>query len=90
MIRLPGDPLLEARLLRKTEERSRARRQGSRDYAKSLDKEISTAGALSRAEWIQFRLLHRQFSGRSVPGLPSAVQAGRFLIKTWRRLRWDA
>ncbi len=88
MIRLPGDPLLEARLTQKIDARLRERRQTARDFSKSLDRALATQGSLSRAEWLKFRLLQRQFSGLWVPGLPTAVRTGRFLVKTWRRVWW--
>jgi hypothetical protein len=90
MIRLPGDPLLEARLTQAIEARLRARRQSCRDHSKLLEHALAGLSPLTRAERIQFLLLQRQFTGRWVPGFPSAVRTGRFLVRAWRRLRRDA
>lgn len=91
MLRIPGNPELEARLLHKSAENLRLRHKALPGYSGLLHKKLGVPEKkLTASEWIRFHVLHRQFSGKKVPGLPLAVSTGRFLIQSLQRLRWNA
>ncbi len=88
MIRTPGDPELEWKLLQRIGEKIRERRREFDHYTRQLDSELrGELPRLSAADRLKFRVLHRQFDGGKMPGLPVAVAAGRFLIRSYRKLR---
>lgn len=89
MIRIPGDPQDEVRLLQKAKKRLRAHHQANKDYA-LLSSEAIRNAKLPKADLLKLRILHRQFAGDAVPGLASAVSAGRFLLRSWRKVRGRA
>jgi hypothetical protein len=74
MIRIPGNPSLEWRLSEALRKRLRGRRP----------EKAPSQPSLSAAERMTFEMLHRQFTGRPVPGLRTAVRAARLLLRPWR------
>jgi len=91
MIRIPGDASLEGRIHQKATDQIRAHRGKSKEHAHLWEKALQkSARRLGAADWLKFQVLHRQFQGKRVPGLPTAVSAGRFLVKSIGRFRGRA
>lgn len=88
MIRIPGDPEREWKLLQRIGDQIRERRRDFDHYTGQLDAELhGELPRLSASDRLKFRVLHRQFDGGKMPGLPVAVAAGRFLLRSYRKLR---
>ncbi len=91
MLRLPCNPELEAQLLAKGSQNLSRHYRENPSYGELLQNALrERSPSLSTAEWIRFRILHRQFSSGYVAGLPLAVSAGRFLVRSLKRFRWNA
>ncbi len=87
MIRTPCDSDLEWKLLQRISDKIRQRRREVEHYPHLLDAELrNELSRLNPADRLKFRVLHRQFEGGKVPGLPVAVAAGRFIIRSYRKL----
>jgi hypothetical protein len=90
VIRIPSDPTLEWSLVKRAGDQLKAHRQGEKDYAHLVERKLAAPVSLNKTDQLKFIILHRQFNGRSVLGLTAAVSAGRFLVKTWKKIRGNA
>jgi hypothetical protein len=88
VIRIKGDAALEKEVAREVRKRLRARREEAPDYGELWRQVLQRRPlAMVRAEYVRFRVLHRQFGGRLTPLLPQAVSLARFVIKRVPRLK---
>ena len=87
MIRIPSSSELETRLVQTITARLRDRRRKVPHFSHLLDEALHSLAPLTGAERLKFRLLQKQFEGGRVPGLPAAVAAGRFFVRSFRKLR---
>lgn len=87
MIRIPSDPAMEAKLRQAIAENLRNRRHGRKHLAHEVEDVRRAAASLTRQERVAFGLLHYQFVKAPVPGLASVVHLGRFLVRSWNRIR---
>ncbi len=88
MIRLPGNEELESRLDQQIHARLRHTKKSNPGITKSLGQALASPPHLSGAALIRFRLLHRQFSGNGVTGVPTLVRIGRVVQRFFRTLSW--
>ena len=88
ILRIKIDPAMEMKARKAVRARLRARREALPKY-RSLWKEVIKKRALSMslADFLRFWVLHRQFSGQSMPFLPSAVRIARAIVRRVPGLR---
>ncbi len=88
ILRIKSSPTLEREIGREVREKLRKRRRESPEYATLWRRVLERRPpGMALADYLRFRVLHRQFGGKHTPFLPSAVRVARYVVRRVPRLR---